>query len=79
MKQRRRHRVGFKWWWDLMRLNCGEEWLNTYSLYNAKQRRCRKPTVTQAHFLAASICIEQPQLDLATVVTMCEEIEKGDA
>lgn len=61
-----------------MRLNCGEGWFETFSRYNAKQRRCRKPLVSQAHFLAASILIEQPELDLATVVTMCEEIEKGD-
>lgn len=78
MKQRRRHRVEFRWWWDLMRLNCGEDWFATFNQYNAKQRRCRKPTVSQANFLAASICIEQPELDLATVVTMCEEIERGD-
>lgn len=78
MKERRRHRVGFRWWWDLMRANCGEGWYETFNRYNAKQRRCRKPLVSQAAFLAASIVIEQPELDLATVLGMCEEIEKGE-
>jgi hypothetical protein len=78
VRERRRHRVSYRWFWDLMRLNCGEGWFDTLNRYNAKQRRCRKPMVSRAHFLAANIYLNQPELDLQTVVTMCEEIERGD-
>jgi hypothetical protein len=61
-----------------MRLNCGEEWFDTLNRYNAKQWRCRKPMVTQAHFLAASLALEQPELDLQILVDMCEAIDSAE-
>ena len=69
-RPRRRHRVAWKWWYELMRLNCGEGWQNL--------RRRRFPLTDDPTFLAAHICVEQPELDKKVVLELCIEIEKGD-